>query len=197
MKYINQLQYKHIPYPTKLDLDIEESKKNTTVSSSGCGLCSVCMMLDILTDKSLSLEEAVKISGDCGANRGIGTNMSIFGPVIAEKFDLDYSNTSDLDEAIRHLQNGGQIVVHVVIPEEGKLGLFTKGGHYMSIISTDGKEFCILDPSYTPEKFHIPEREGKVNEKNAPFLYCDVNIVHAEAHKEKPKYHLFSRKKVQ
>ncbi len=196
MKYINQHEHRDIPYRTRIKMEnIEESRKNTTVSSSGCGLCSVCMMIDMLTNKTLELEEAVQLSYDCVANHSAGTDMEIYAPVIAEKFDLEYSNTSDLDEAIRHLQNGGQIVVHVRIPEEGKLGLFTKGGHYMTIISTDGKEFCILDPSYSPEKFHIPEREGKVNDKNAPYLYCDVNIVHAEGRKDGPKYHLFSRKK--
>ena len=193
MKYINQLEYKHIPYPTRFD--IEGATTDTTISSSGCGLCSVAMIIDMLTTQNLSLEEAVEISHGCRANRERGTNMSIFGPVIAEKFGLDYSNTSDLDEAIEHLRRGGQIVVHVVTHEDGTLGLFTKGGHYMTLVSTDGKEFCILDPSAKPDKFQIPEREGKVNDKNYPYLYCDVNIVHEEAHKTKPKYHLFSRKK--
>lgn len=196
MKYINQLEHRDIPYRTRVKMEnVEESKKNTNIASSGCGLCSICMMLDLLTNQTLTLEEAVQISYDCVANHSPGTDMQILAPVIAERFGLECSNTSDLDEAIRHLQNGGQIVVHVRIPEEGKLGLFTKGGHYMSIISTDGKEFCILDPSYTPEKYHIPEREGKVNDKNAPFLYCDVDTVHAETRKDGPKYYLFSRKK--
>ena len=196
MKYLNQLQYKHIPYRTRVSMDVEEAKKNTTLSSSGCGLCSVCMMIELLTDKTLELEDAIQISYDCVANHSAGIDMEIYGPVVAEKFDLAYSNTSDLDEAIRHLQNGGKIVIHVRIPEEGKLGLFTKSGHYLTLISTDGKDFCILDPSYTPTKFHIPEREGKVNENSAPYLYCDVNTVHAEGRKDGPIYHLFSRKKI-
>ena len=63
----------------------------------------------------------------------------------------------------------------------------------ISLIATDGAEFCILDPSYTAQKFKTPDRIGKVDESKAPYLYCDVHITHAEAHDAKPKYHLFSR----
>ena len=194
MKYLNQFEYKHILYKTRLKKDVEEWRRFTTIATSGCGLCSACMAVDALTDKAPTLEECVQLSYDCEANLFNGTDMSVFGPAIAEKFNLDYASTSDLDEAIEHLRKGGQIVVHVRRSEPG-IALFTKAGHYMLITATDGREFCILDPSYTPEKFHIPEREGKVNDKNAPYLYCDVNVVHAEAHYEKPKYHLFSRRK--
>ena len=194
MRYINQLEHKHILYRTRLQKDVEEWRRFTTIATSGCGLCSACMAIDVLTDKAPTLEECVQVSYDSKANLFNGTDMSIFGPAIAEKYNLAYDSTSDLDEAIEHLRKGGQIVVHMRRREPG-IALFTNAGHYMLITATDGKDFCILDPSYTPEKYHIPEREGKVNDKNAPYLYCDVRAVHSEAHYEKPKYHLFSRKK--
>ncbi|MBE6645265.1 MAG: hypothetical protein E7612_07825 [Ruminococcaceae bacterium] len=191
MKYINQLEHPDIPYYTNVK---EAEPRLRSVSKSGCGLCCVCMMLDILTDKVLDIRECVKISEACVANHKTGTDMNVLGPVIAEKFDIEYSKTSDLAEAIAHLQNGGQIIAHVGIPEGQEIGLFTKGGHYISLISTDGKEFCILDPSYTPEKFTLPERAGKVDFSRAPFLYCDVNTVDAETKPGRVKYHLFKRK---
>ena len=194
MKYLNQLEYRHLPYRTRINLvECSEEERNTSVASSGCGLCSVCMIIELLTDTSLSIEECVKISEGCLANHGRGTDMNVLGPVIAEKFGISYSKTSDLSEAIRHLQNGGKIVVHVGIPEGKEIGLFTKGGHYMAIISTDGERFCFLDPSYTPEKFTIPERVGKVDTKHAPYLYCDVNTLDSETKPGRVKYHLFSR----
>ncbi len=196
MKYVNQLEYAHIPYPTRTKQPEYAPKgMNSTVRSSGCGLCSVCMAIDVLTDKTLEIEECVRISMECAANHSRGTDMNVLGPVIAEKFDVEYAKTSDLAEAIAHLQGGGVIVVHVGVPEGAEIGLFTNGGHYMLLISTDGKEFCFLDPSYTDEKFKIPERAGRVNEENAPYLYCDVNTVDSEAKHDKVKYHLFSRKK--
>jgi hypothetical protein len=196
MKYINQIEYPHIPYPTRVKQEeYAPNGRNTSVRQSGCGLCSVCMAIDLLTDKTLEIEECVRISRECVANYARGTDMNVLGPVIAEKFDVAYSKTSDLSEAISHLQKGGVIVVHVGIPEGKEIGLFTKGGHYMLIISTDGKEFCFLDPSYTEEKFKIPERAGRVNENNAPYLYTDIATMDSETKPGKVKYHLFSRKK--
>lgn len=196
MKYINQLEYEHIPYPTKVKLEgFAPNGINSTVRSSGCGLCSVCMAIDIITNTTLDIEECVNISKECVANHSRGTDMNILGPVIAEKFGIEYSKTSDLDEAIRHLQKGGVIVAHVGVPEGKEIGLFTKGGHYILLVSTDGEEFCILDPSYSTEKFKITERVGRVNEDNAPYLYCDVNVVDSECKPDRVKYHLFARKK--
>ena len=196
MKYINQLEYPHLPYPTKLKMEsIPEEKKKTTVRSSGCGLCCACMTVDLLTDRELGIEECVKIAEECGANHSVGTNMAILAPVIAEKFGLIYTKTNDLDEAITHLRNGGVIIAHVGIPDGAPIGLFTKSGHYISLISTDGEEFCILDPSYSTEKYKIPERIGRVNEDNAPYLYASVNTVHSETKPGRTKYHLFARKK--
>lgn len=196
MRYVNQLEYPHLPYPTKIKkADVPEEKKKTTVRSSGCGLCCACMTIDLLTDKSLDIEECVRISEDCGANHGVGTDMSMLGPVIAEKFGLTYSKTDDLDEAIAHLRSGGAIISHVGIPKDATIGLFTKSGHYISLISTDGKEFCILDPSWSAEKYKIPERLGRVNEDNYPYIYSDINTVHSETKPGRTKYHLFARKR--
>ena len=196
MRYINQLDYRHVPYHTNVAReDYTDEQKLRNVAKSGCGLCSVCMMLDVLlTDVTLSVEECVKISEDCVANHSKGTDMTVLGPVIAEKFGLNYSSTANLDEAIRHLQKGGQIIAHVDIPEGKEIGLFTKVGHYILLTSTDGEKFCILDPSYTPEKFTIPERAGKVDTSHAPFLYCNVDTVNAEGKTGKKYFHMFSRK---
>ena len=101
----------------------------------------------------------------------------------------------ETDKAVEHLRDGGAIIAHVGIPEGASIGLFTKSGHYISLISTDGKEFCILDPSYSDEKYKIPERIGRVNESNAPYLYADINTLHSETKPGRTKYHLFARKK--
>ena len=196
MKYMNQLEYRHIPYRTKVKNDtIPEKEKMCDVARSGCGLCCVCMMVELLTDEHLDIEECVKISEGCVANHATGTDMKILAPVIAEKYNLDYVGTNDLNEAIKCLQRGGHVIAHVTVPAGCEIGLFTKRGHYISLISTDGVDFCILDPSYTPTKFDIPERAGKVNTDHAPYLYCNVNTVDGETKVEKIKYYTFSRKR--
>lgn len=191
MLYINQLEHRDIPYQHNVgNGGVPEERRN--VATSGCGLCCACMVVDALTDKKLELSECVRLSEENAANLFVGTSMSVLGPVIAEKFGLEYSNTESLEEAIAHLQCGGQVICLVGHPE-GKPGLFTMRSHFILLTATDGKEFCILDPSYTPEKFTTAERAGKVNFENAPYLYCDVNTVHGET--EGRRYHLFKRKK--
>lgn len=198
MQYLNQLLYRHIPYRTHAaDETMSEADKQRDIARSGCGLCCTCMMIDQLTDKSLSLEECVKISEGCGANYTRGTSMRVLAPVIAEKFGLDYKPTNDPDEVVRHLQLGGHAIALVEINPETKLGLFTNGAHYISLISTDGKDFCILDPSYKQEKFEREDRVGKVDTSHAPYLYCNIQTVHGEtvAKEGKIKYFLFARKR--
>ena len=80
MRYVNQLEYPHLPYPTKIKrADVPEEKKKTTVRSSGCGLCCACMTVDLLTDTTLDIEECVRISESCLANHGVGTDMVFHG----------------------------------------------------------------------------------------------------------------------
>ena len=197
MKFVCQLDYEHIPYRTNvLNDSVSEVDKIRNVRKSGCGLCSVIMMLDGLLGVNLSVEDCVKISENCLANHAAGTDMKVLAPVIAEKYGLNYFQSSDVNEAVKHLQNGGMIVAHVGVPTGKNIGLFTKGGHYILLVSTDGEDFCILDPSYTDDKFTIPERAGRVNFSNAPYLYCNVDVLDSETKPEKEvKYYMFSRKK--
>ena len=197
MQYINQLDYSHVIYHTKVKMEgVTKEDMLSNVARSGCGLCCACMAVDILIDKHLSVEESVRISEESLANHSVGTDMHVFGPAFSEKFGLSYSNTDSLDEAISHLQAGGVIIAHVGVPIGEEIGLFTKKGHYILLVSTDGKEFCILDPSYSPDKFKEPARAGRVNESHAPYLYCDVDTVHAERKIGRDVvYNLFARKR--
>ena len=197
MKYINQLKYPHIPYRTHTaDTTKTEEEKMKSISKAGCGLCCACMMVDQLTDKELTLEAAVKMSEESGANYKRGTTMRLLGPALSEKFGIEYYPANELSDVIAALKDGAHVIALVEIDPETKLGLFTNGAHYISLISTDGKEFCILDPSYKPEKFEREDRKGKVDTSHAPYLYCDVNTVHAETSiKSSSKYYVFKRKR--
>ena len=197
MKYVNQLEYPDIPYLICTASKEFEGGRVSSVARSGCGLSSVCMMVDMLTAEHLDIRECVKISEECDANHLKGTDIKILAPIIAEKFGLEYTRTNDLGEAISHIQRGGQIIVLVAVPQGEEIGIFTKGWHYMLICSTDGKELCILDPAYTPDKYLTPERVGKVDISHAPYLYCDANILDSQARAGDTgaKYHMFARKR--
>lgn len=191
MLYMNQLDYRHVPYMHNADNGCVPPER-MNVASSGCGLCSLCMIVDHLTTNKLELEEAVRLSETNGANRKPGTSMTILGPIVAEKFGLEMTKSRDPDEMIAHLQQGGEIIVNV--RTNGRpLALFTTGGHYMVIISTDGKEVCILDPSYTDDKFEIEGRKGKVRVA-APFIYCPIETLMGEIRDSGPAFFMFKRK---
>ena len=197
MRYINQLEYPHVPYHTNGEHpELPPEQRNRTVKQSGCGLCAMIMVIEQLClDKTVTVEEMVKISEENGAQPGVGTSLRILSPLIAEMFDLDYHGTNDLDEVVRHLQAGGVGIVHVGVPEGKEIGLFTKGGHYIALIASDGETFTILDPSYKAGKFDMPERAGQVDERCAPILYCDVHTVHAEMKPNRIKYHMFEKRR--
>ena len=193
MRYVNQLDYAHVPYLAEVkNPNATPERRNRTVALSGCGICSAVMIVDLLTTHTLSVEECVEIAYECEANWSVGIDMLLLAPTIAEKYGLTYEKTEDPAVAVAHLQRGGKIIAHMGVPEGKKVGLFTNGGHYVVLCATDGKRFSVLDPSYTPEKFEIPERAGRVDTSKAPFLFCDIDIFHAETRGEgRIKYHLF------
>ena len=55
MKYINQLLYENMPYPTDAK-NPDSPMKNGNIKRAGCGLCCLCMVVDRLTTQSLPLE---------------------------------------------------------------------------------------------------------------------------------------------
>lgn len=194
MLYINQLDYPNMEYITRLELPGENI--HTTIASSACGLCSACMIVDQLTTRVLTLEHARQISYDTKSNLRRGTSMKPFAPRVAEEFGLDYRATDSAEELAEHLRRGGKAIVHVRGTTDGKLGLFAKVGHYITVIGISGDEVCILDPSFKEGKYDEPERREKVR-VSYPFLYASLSDLHEErspAAAEGKYLHLFSRK---
>ena len=193
MKYINQLRYPHIPYPTDIDNPENPRMNEGTVKTSGCGICSLCMVVDQLTMKNLTLRDCLQMSYDSRANHAPGTDMKILGPVVAEKYDLNYSATDDIQAAIRAIQNGARVIANVGGDREGYTGVFAHVGHYIAVISATKKEVCILDPSLKKGKFDEPARKGKVRVDGC-FAYCKPEVLDQDASNRSPRYHIFERK---
>ena len=192
MLYLNQLDYPHIPYHHNM-ANGGPLEGRDTVKTSGCGLCCAAMVVDRLTTQSLSIEEAVRLSEENGANLGIGTSMKILGPIVAERYGLDYAHTRDIRRAIAHLRRGGCVIVVVDGDREGYCGLFAKVAHYMVLLSYDGKEFCILDPSLSETKYEEEGRVGRVRVE-WPFVYASKEEIMLATEKRAHRYYLFSRK---
>ena len=193
MLYLNQLDYRNVPYYHNMAHGgVPENRR--WISTSGCGICSACMIVEHLTARTLPLEECIKLSERSEANREIGTRMHLLGPLVAELYHLEYSTTKDVNELLEHLRNGGEAIVNVGGDHDDYIGLFSKGGHYIVAVSYDGEEVCILDPSYKVGKYEEEGRQGKVR-VSYPFAYCSPENLDADVKNKEIPYYLFKRKK--
>lgn len=192
MLYLNQRDYRNVPYYHNVgNGGVPEERR--WISTSGCGICSACMIVEHLTTRTLSLEECIKLSERSGANRNVGTRMLHLGPLVAEIYGLDFEMTNDVNKLIAHLQAGGEAAVNVGGDHDDHIGLFSHKGHYIVAVSTDGAEFCILDPSYVVGKYEEEGRKGKVR-VNYPFAYCSVADLVADVQNREIPFFLFRRK---
>ena len=193
MLYLNQLEYGHLTYIHNT-LNGGPPEGRNTVKTSGCGLCCASMVVDQLTDKTLPIEDCVRLSEETGANQWIGTSMKVLGKALSERYEIDFSYTNEIDEAIDHLAKGGRVIVLVGGAREGYTDLFTKRGHYMLLLSYDGEEFCILDPALSDTKYTEEGRVGRVRVK-PPFLYSSKEEIVLATEAQKTRYFLFSTRK--
>lgn len=192
MIFINQNDYPNEPYPTHMELP-EHPSHNNSIADAGCGLCSACMMVDRLTTETLPLLECRDISMACKGNHDSGTNMLVLGPVIAEKYGLTMTTSNDIEDLKKCLQEGGCAILNPGGDhEDGYVGVFTRGGHYIVAISVKDDEFCILDPSLRPDKFDMPERKGKVRVEGK-FCYTSSQVILDECSNRDPGFYLFRR----
>lgn len=192
MLYLNQNDYSDVKYPTHTEEKNHPSHKNTVVEA-GCGLCAACMAVDRLSLEPFTLTECRDLSASTKANHASGTDMQILGPAVAEKFDLDYQETNNIEEVIKCLQEGGAVVILTGGDYPGHTGIFTHGGHFITAISYADGEFCILDPSLKKGKFDEKGRKGKVRVEGK-FVYASTEVIAMEAANRDPGYYLFRRK---
>ena len=89
MLYLNQLDYRHMHYEHNIDNGgVPQERRN--IATSGCGVCSACMMVDHLTMHHMSIDECIRLVYEVGASRKIGTRMATLGPAVANRFNLGY-----------------------------------------------------------------------------------------------------------
>ena len=195
MKHILQWRYSYIPYPQLMDFPDDPRGKKGTVRSGGCGLCSVCMVIDQLTTKEFSVRDCTALSMACGGNHDDGTDMKVFGPVVAEKFNLDFSMTNDIWEAVEAVRDGGRVIALVSARTAGNKGIFTHGGHYIVVCAATKEEVCILDPNWTPNRYPKWEKEGYVRTEGT-LVYAAPEVLDSETKQTSTRYYIFRRKGV-
>lgn len=162
LTYISQIdsRWRYYPYTSI-------GNSSQTIGSSGCGVASATMIIDsIVGNVSITeLADCFVANGYRSANSG--TYWSAYRAV-ADEFNIEYCETSNIDEMINLLRNN-----HYIIASCGN-GLFTSGGHYIVLYGIDGDTIKIYDPYLYAGKFNTATRRGKVV-VNGNTVYCSIS----------------------
>ena len=165
--------YKGLTYYSQIDSrwrynmysSIGDTSQN--IGTSGCGPTSAAMIVtaikgaitpDIMAD--LFVKYGYRSSNS-------GTYWSAFR-AIADEFNIEYQETSDIDTMINLLRNN-----HYVVASVGN-GLFTTGGHFIVLTGVEGDIIKIYDPYLYSGKFDTSTRRGKVT-VSGNTVYCSID----------------------
>lgn len=96
-----------------------------------------------------------------------GTYFSAFR-FVADTFNIGYEEAYRLDDVVNLLRNN-----HYVIVSCGN-GLFTTGGHFITIVGIEGDTLKIYDPYLYSGKFETSTRRGKVT-VSGNTVYCSID----------------------
>lgn len=198
MKFICQLDYPHWLFITRTSLEGEELEKGktATVKTSGCGMCGAVMLADqLIPNCDFDLTDAISLCYEVKGNQKKGTDYVIYGPALAEKLNLKYESRKDIADVLNCLRTGGKAIVIAGGDRDGREGVFTHGGHVMTVIGeeADGR-LVILDPSLSPTKFDTEYRKDKVEVKYGNLVLCTPELLAVECAPKEVPYRLFWRK---
>lgn len=183
--FVNQAEYSQLKYPTTMSPDAALKEPYPGVAMAGCGLCTVIMMVEILTGKRMSVEEAITYSVRAGANRD-GTDMKIFSKRIAEVFSLTVQFSSLMDELKECLECGGCAILNA----GKKNGLFSDGGHFLLAFRYEDGNVWLADPSFSVEKYQRKDRAHQVSVED-PFVITSLEKIEEQCENREPAYYLF------
>lgn len=187
MLFVNQRDYPDMKYRTRTDVPEDPYGQNTTVKTSACGLASAMMALDRLypsNDVKFTMEDALNLSYEVGANHGYGTDAKLFYPAFAARFGLEYEATNDVEAVRDCLRTGGTAIALVADRSDaGYVSAFTHSEHYVVLtsVSRDGR-YEVLDPNLYDGKFEEEGREGKV-ELLGHLCFCSEKVLLDEVEK--------------
>lgn len=125
-----------------------------TIGTSGCGPTSAAMIVTAIkgTITPPEMGDLFVKYGYRSANSG--TYWSAFRWV-ADVFDIEYQETTNIDTAMELLRNDNYVVCSVAN------GLFTSGGHFIVLTEINGDTITVYDPYLYAGKFDTSTRRGK------------------------------------
>ena len=158
-----------------------------TIKSSGCGICSACIIVSNLTDTYIEPPQMAKYSVEKGHRiDGVGTAFSIY-PDIAKKYNLKCTQAYDIYKAVDCVRNMGMVVCST---NGGENKLFSTGGHLFVMCDVIGNDCVFIDPDNYSGKYNTAYRKARCRVENGK-IYVNIN----EAKKHINAYFCFERTK--
>lgn len=151
MIYYNQAdnRWANYPYPS-------QSLPRATIKSGGCGPTS-CAMIVASLKTAITPKEMARLFLDNGQRGEGGTKASAFSWT-AKQFGIKMFQTSNINQAVENLKNGGMCIAHC-----NAGGVFSTGGHYIVLgYMRNNNTIVVLDPYLYKNKFNTSSRKGKV-----------------------------------
>lgn len=183
--FVNQKNYSHVKYPTTISPEMPLKEPYPSVAEAGCGLCSAVMMVERLTGKRLSVEEAIDFSVQAEANRD-GTDMKKLSKKLCEAFPLSVRFSNRISELKDCLETGGCAIINA-----GKTnGLFSDGGHFLLAFQYEEQGVWLADPSFSEDKYHREERSHQVHIE-PPLVLASLKQIEEQCSNREPAYYLF------
>lgn len=176
----NQREYADIPYPAKGYL-------TATIKSGGCGVCAAINVVGALTGKCISVRVMRDLAVNGGARVSGGTDMRKLCELVCHRYDLDCYTSNSPTELVKHLSRGGVAIANC----SGK-GMFSTGGHYVTVLGVLGGKLCIADSGLYTGKYSTAARRAKV-QVSGDLIFADAATLDADCVGRYPRYYLFSK----
>lgn len=158
---------------------------NETIKSSGCGVCSACIIVANLTENVVKPPEMADYSIKKGHRiDGVGTSHSLFFD-IAEKYNLKCTQSYNIYDAVECVRKGGMVVCST---NGGVNKLFSTGGHLFVMSDCIGNDCEFYDPDNYSGKYKTEYRKTRCYEINDK-IYANIN----EAKKHISVYYCFEK----
>lgn len=184
MKFYCQLDYEHIPYPSK-------TSPLGNLANNGCGVCCASMIVENMTSYEFPPQQAALLAKACKAREGFGTNMKIFAPVFAQKFGLKVTSTYQSQEVLEFLQaKKGMVIANTIGNHDDWIGVFSDSFHYIVLCDANHHEVAVLDPMYRQGRYDIIGRKGKVYVRDY-IAYADFSVIEHDC--ETKSYYMFEK----
>jgi len=168
-----------------------------TVAKSGCGLCSSVMIADrLMAGVSFEIEDARQLSYDSGANQWTGTRGVVYFPAFAEKFNLEFVQSDNIEDLLHCLRTGGAAAVLVSGDHDDYHGVFSdRWSHYIVAIAEekDGR-IAVLDSAFEEGAYEKGDRKGKVEVLSRGFSRISLQVLKEETAASEKPFYLFRRK---